>query len=66
MRCKKKKNDGYRDVQVAMNLRGDPDAIDQGIGHHIVEVQLHLRAIYECKKEAGHEAYIVARNLRSD
>lgn len=52
---------GYRDVQISMRL---PSA--RNCEGHIVEVQLHLKDIYNIKTADGHAAYVRARNLVSD
>ena len=52
------KESGYRDVQVnlAIELPGSTDV-------HIVEVQVHLRSLYELKKIHGDELYREIRSL---
>ena len=47
-------NGGYRDVQLSLRL---PRATAHGIslGTHIVEIQLHLKPIYELKSDRGHK-----------
>ncbi len=62
---------GYRDVQLSVRLIG-PEAERRRLWRkaagegHVMEVQLHLRAIFECKSGGGHKAYVEARNLRGD
>ena len=56
---------GYRDVQLSAKLRS-VDAVSGHLSTHVVEIQLHLRAIYELKSGGGHKQYVSARNLRGD
>ena len=60
-----RKSGGYRDVQLSVQLRS-PEAVALGVHEHIAEVQLHLAAIYARRTEAGHAAYVTARNLRGE
>jgi len=56
---------GYRDL--CINLRivtEETEAV--GVDHHIVEVQLLLKAFADLKHEDGHRRYIAFRNLRGE
>lgn len=56
---------GYRDVQLCARLKTN-SASACGVDNHLVEIQLHLSAIYNLKSEGGHKSYVVARNLRGN
>ena len=51
---------GYRDVNVQLSF---PEFDGTPWEGHIVELQIHLRAIIEIKTEAGHAQYVSCRNL---
>ena len=49
-----KASGGYRDIQLSARLCGK-QAKELGVEHHIVEIQIHLEAIFKVKSEDGHK-----------
>ena len=59
---------GYRDVQLCAKLVcNEETALEERLPRAcdglVVEIQLHLKAIYDIKSDEGHAAYVRARNL---
>ena len=59
---------GYRDVQLCAKLVCNEETameerLPRACGGLVVEIQLHLKAIYDIKSDEGHAAYVRARNL---
>ena len=59
---------GYRDVQLCAKLvcnesTAPEERLPRVCDGLVVEIQLHLKAIYDIKSDEGHAAYVRARNL---
>ena len=55
---------GYRDVMINICIK-TPETKSLGVQHHVAELQLILREVYECRTTRGaNQTHVLSRNLR--